>query len=235
LWQLGNHRLLCGDATKKEDVEKLMNGEKADLVFADPPYGIDLETDYTKIKGSKKTSGWIQEHLDGRRKYPKVIGDDKPFRFKDFGWLESKEQFWCGADYYHCDLPDGGSWYVWDKRMDESADKIIGSCFELIWSKEHHKKEFVRKKWAGIWGLAGEDSKKRIHPTQKPVELCLWFISRFSKLNDSVIDPFGGSGTTMIAAEKLGRRAFLMEIDEHYCDVCITRWQNFTGKQAVKL
>jgi len=235
LWQLGNHRLLCGDATKKEDVERLMAGAKVDMVFTDPPYGIDLDADWSNVKASKKRPGWIQKCFNGGGKYPKVIGDNKPLTFRDFSWLECNEQFWCGADYYHHELPDGGSWYVWDKRMDESLDKMIGSCFELIWSKEHHRKEFIRKRWAGVFGLAGEDSKKRIHPTQKPVDLCSWFIEKFSKLDNNILDLFGGSGSTLIACEKLGRRCFMMEIDEHYCDVIIQRWQNFTGKQAVKL
>ncbi len=231
LWQLGTHRLLCGDATKKDDVERLMGDEKVNMAFNDPPYGINLDTDWSDIKGSKKSPGWIRKRLAGG-KYPKVIGDDKPFDFKGFSWLDCKEQFWCGADYYHYDLPDGGSWYVWDKRIDESVDKMIGSCFELIWSKKHHRKEFIRKKWAGVFGLAGEDSKKRIHPTQKPVELCSWFISRFSKLDDRIADFFGGSGATLIACQKLGRCCRMMEIDEHYCDIIIKRWQNYTGQKA---
>jgi len=234
LWSLGNHRLLCGDATKKEDVEKLMGGEKADMVFTDPPYGMNLDTDWTGVKGSLKSADWVKK-LGGGNKYHKVIGDDKPFKFSDFLWLDVKEQFWFGADYYCKELPDGGSWFVWDKRLTESADLMIGSAFELLWSMQKHKRDIIRIKWAGVYGLASEDTQSRIHPTQKPTSLFTWIMERYGRSGDIILDFFGGSGSTLIACEKLGRRCFMMEIDEHYCDVIIKRWEDFTGKQAVKI
>jgi len=233
LWVLGDHRLLCGDSTNKPTVDLLMNGQKADAVFTDPPYGMFLNADYSdmdsKFKGSK-----------GGNKYKNVIGDHDDFKpqlitsvldyFKDVN-----EVFLWGADYYSELLPDrnSGSWVVWDKRLDESADKMFGSCFELCWSKFRHKRTLARVKWAGIFGMEKEHDKKRVHPTQKPVELVEWFIESFLKKQNSIVDLYMGSGSTLIACEKSGKQCFGMELSESYCDVIIKRWQDFSGKIAV--
>ena len=114
LYQLGDHRLLCGDATKKEDVDRLMGGEKADMVFTDPPYGMDLDTDYSKMPSTKK---------EGNKTYKPVIGDDCEFNpqliLDYFSYCQEIILF--GADYYARTLPNG-SWYVWDKRVEEKFD-----------------------------------------------------------------------------------------------------------------
>ncbi|KKM64639.1 hypothetical protein LCGC14_1499400, partial [marine sediment metagenome] len=229
LWILGNHRLLCGDATVLSDVEKLMGGEKADMVFTDPPYGINLDTDFTWMKG------FAPAHS-----YKKVEGDD--VEFDPSYWLELfvyvKEQFWWGADYYLKNLirdSTKDSWFVWDKRLEERMDKAYGSGFELCWSKNKHKREIVRVKWLGAMGTETQDIRTRVHPTQKPIQLSTWFLEKFSKLGQIIIDLFGGSGSTLIACEKLGRRCYMMEIDEHYCDVIIKRWEDLTGLQAERL
>ncbi|GAI40348.1 unnamed protein product [marine sediment metagenome] len=111
-------------------------------------------------------------------------------------------------------------------------DKIYGSGFELCWSKNKHKREIIRIRWAGLFGIEKEDTKKRVHPTQKPVALCEWFINKFSDKNDLNVDLFGGSGSTLIACEKLKRKCFMMEIDPHYCDVIVKRYENYTDKKA---
>lgn len=159
--------------------------------------------------------------------------------------IPAKECFMWGADYYAELLPNrnDGSWIVWDKRangnddieQDESSDKMYGSCFELCWSKNKHKRDIARVKWAGVFGTEQEFDHKRYHPTQKPIKLSSWFISRYSKKNENIVDLFGGSGSTLIACEQLNRNCFMMEIDPHYVDVIIERWENFTGKKAVKL
>ena len=141
-----------------------------------------------------------------------------------------------GADYYAELLPNknDGSWVVWDKRGDESADKMYGSTFELCWSKAKHKRMMARVKWAGIFGMEKEHDKKRVHPTQKPVELVTWFFDYFSlKDKKNVVDLYGGSGSTIIASEKVGKSAFVMELDPKYCDVIVKRWEDFTGKKAI--
>lgn len=233
VWILGRHRLMCGDSTSVDAVEKLMDGQKADMVFTDPPYGMFLNADYSdmdsKFKGSK-----------GGNKYDQVIGDHNDFSpdlintvFACFDYC--KEIFLWGADYYSEHLPNknNGSWVVWDKRGDESADKMYGSTFELCWSKARHKRIMARVKWAGIFGMEKEHDKKRCHPTQKPVELVTWFFEYFSlKDKKTVVDLYGGSGSTLIAAEKVGKSSFLMELDPKYCDVIVTRWEDFTGKEA---
>jgi len=233
LWQLGEHRLLCGDSTIITDVEKLMQGEKADMVFTDPPYGMRLDADFSDMKG-----------IAGGNKYENVINDDIDFDplFILASFEYCKEIILWGADYYSERIlnRNTGSWFVWDKtgagiRTNSSYDKMFGSNFELCWSKTRHKRQVVPVLWKGIFGLSKEDTRKRLHPTQKPVELCVWFIDKFSKQSNLIIDLFGGSGSTLIACEKLSRKCRMMEIDEHYGDVIIKRWEDFTGEKAVKL
>jgi len=237
IYQLGNHRLMCGDSTSINAVEKLMDGNKADMVFTDPPYGMFLNADFSDMGGKNsmtKKSG---------NKYEQVIGDHNDFTpelintvFACFDYC--KEIFMWGADYYAELLPkkNEGSWVVWDKRGDESADKMYGSTFELCWSKARHKRMMARVKWAGIFGMSKEHDKKRVHPTQKPVELITWFFDYFSlKDKTNVVDLYGGSGSTLLASEKVGKHAFVMELEPKYCDVIIKRWEDFTGKKAVLL
>lgn len=219
LWILGSHRLLCGDATKIDDVEKLMNGEKADMVFTDPPYGMDLDTDYTKMGGK-----WNKKHSE-------VIGDDTQFNYQDFAWIDCAEQIWFGANYYAKTIDEGGSWYVWDKRVDENYDKMFGSSFELAWSKSKHKQEIVRVN-ATLFGKDRQDVRG-VHPTQKPLQVCSWFLTRLSKDNDVILDLFGGSGSTLIACEQLNRKCYMMELDPQYVRVIIDRWEKLTGLKAV--
>ena len=229
LWQLGSHRLLCGDSTKKKNIELLLDGNKADMVFTDPPYGMNLDTDYSSMK-SKLFKG-----KTGGDYYKPIIGDDENFNpsffLNYFDYCE--EQFWWGGDYYAEYLPKGSSWVVWDKRLDDSADKMYGSCFELCWSKTKHKRDMARIKWAGIFGTEKEFDKKRHHPTQKPIDLVLWFFERYK--GNKVVDIFLGSGSTLIACEKTNRVCYGMELDPHYCDVIINRWEKFTGQKAKKI
>lgn len=240
VWQLGKHRLMCGDSTKIEDVERLMNGQKADMVFTDPPYGMDLDTDYTKIRPDTEASRKFQQ-AKGKttnKKYSPVIGDDEEWIFDKADHLDCDEQFWWGADWYRRTLPSGGSWFVWDKRTNDDGsnlDSMFGSVFELCWSKTRHKREIARIKYASLFGTEREDIKKRLHPTQKPILLCSWFIERFSKEGWNIVDLFGGSGSTLIACEQTDRICYMMELDTHYCDVIIDRWEKLTGQVATKL
>jgi DNA modification methylase len=232
VYTLGRHRLMCGDSTKIEDVEKLMNGNKADMVFTDPPYGMDLDTDYSSLNSNPEFVA--EKHLKSMQgnTYSKVIGDDKPFNYQDYAWLDSAEQFWWGGDYYAKTLPEGGSWFVWDKRNEnEQLDKMFGSQFELCWSKSRHKREIARIQWAGVFGTKKEFDHKRHHPTQKPIALSSWFIGKFSQPEQKIIDLFGGSGSTLIACEQLDRTCYMMEIDPKYCDVIRKRYAKFVGKE----
>jgi len=233
LYRLGDHRLLCGDATSKDDVERLMDGKKADMVFTDPPYGMNLDTDYSKMSHRddfKKSKG-----VKDSKEYRPVIGDDKPFDIGIFDWINCKEQFWWGADYYRKTIPGGGSWFVWDKRTEDNFDKMYGNTFELCFSMQVHKRMVLRIRWCGIFGSEQELGSNRVHPTQKPIQLCQWFIDKYSKPGDCILDLFGGSGSTLIACEKLDRKCYMMEIDPHYNDVIIKRWEDFTGGKAEKI
>ena len=244
IWQLGRHRLMCGDSTDRETVDRLMDGQKADMVFTDPPYGMNLDTDFSSMKNHldfAQEKGFV-----GGKKYDAGIVDDfNPEMIKMALSIDAKEAFLWGADYYSELLPNrnAGSWIVWDKRAngngddaeDYASDKMYGSCFELCWSKRKHKRDIARVKWAGVFGTEQEPDRRRFHPTQKPVGLSAWFIERYSKDGDTIIDLFGGSGSALLACEQLNRTCYMMELDPHYVDVIIQRWENFTGEKAVLL
>lgn len=242
LWILGNHRLLCGDSTNVQHVERLMNGEKADMVFTDPPYGMNLDTDFSNMPKGEINQDFEWRNGSGNaakqvkitpKKYLKIKNDDIEFDpnliLNEFGYC--KEIFLFGADYYIKKLPNTFHLIIWDKTTNESADKSFGSNFEIVWSKEKHKKDFCRVR-SGVFGVK-DDCKKRIHPTQKPVQVAEWFFDRYNKHGHIVVDLFLGSGSTLIACEKTNRKCYAMEIDQHYCDVILRRWEDYTGKQAI--
>lgn len=240
IYQLGNHRLMCGDSIKIEDVEKLMDGNKADMVLSDPPYGMFLDTDFSDIKGSMKSIG-RKNHTSGN-KYEKVIGDNEDFKpdlimtfFDNFNYC--KEMFLFGGDYFAELLPNknDGSWLVWDKRKESQAN-AIGSEFELIWSKNKHKRRMLRHDWFGFLSSENQqDARNRVHPTQKPITLLVDIINQWGDNCNNIIDLYGGSGSTLIACEQLNRNCYMMELDPKYIDVIIKRWEEFTGKKAIKL
>jgi len=229
LWRLGNHRLLCGDSSDKATVEKLMDGARADMVFTDPPYGMNLDTDYSKMG-------------DKGRKHDAVINDDVQFdaSFLIDTFSYCKEIFLWGADYYIETLgrkyPNLGSWIIWDKYSDENIgllDGRFGSAFETCWSKTPHKRELARVLVTTNYTARGDET--RVHPTQKPVALALWFLERWGNKAEIVVDLYAGSGFTVMAAEKLNKSCYAMELDPKYCDVIIERWENATGEKAVLL
>jgi DNA modification methylase len=242
LYILGNHVLLCGDATNIQHVEHLMNGQKADMVFTDPPYGMALKAQYSDE--SRLDTGLYRGKDMSRSKsvdYANVKGDHDDWTpdlintvFTNF--LDCDEMFLWGADYYTEQLlnRNDGSWIVWDKVTKNDGEvsgisKFHGSNFELCWSKTRHKRDLARVMHKGLGSV---EKGKRVHPTQKPVKLAEWFFERWGKDNDLVVDLYGGSGSTLIACEKTNRKCFMMEIDPHYVDIIVARWEKFTGKQA---
>ncbi len=236
IYQLGNHRLMCGDSTSIDAVEKLMDGQKADMVFTDPPYGMFLDTNYDSMFAADKS------HRKTGKRFDEVVGDHEDFAPELISTIfaafhDTDEIFIWGADYFSELLPDrkNGSWIVWDKRTNENMDKVSGNTFELCWSKQKHKRLIARILWSGHHGMQKDDTKTRVHPTQKPVELASWFFENWGKNCIVVADLFGGSGSTLIACEKTNRHAMLMELDPKYCDVIVKRWEDFTGKKAVLL
>ena len=231
IWELGEHRLMCGDATK--DVDALLDGAKIDMVYTDPPYGMNLDTDYSEITGSKKA----MSRLKGKS-YAKVAGDDSEFdpSFIMSYFKNAKEIFLWGADYYAQSLPArSGSWVVWDKCttkegvVSSGAENMIGSTFELCWSRSKHKREIARLFHRGFTSV---DSSARVHPTQKPIQLHEWFFNKWGKNTKTVADLYGGSGSTLIACEKTNRKCYMMELEPKYVRVIIDRWEKFTGKKA---
>ncbi len=228
VWKLGNHRIMCGDSTSEADVAKLMNGQKADMVFTDPPYGMNLDTDFSKMNWNGDTG-----KTSGGKKYKKVIGDDKEFNpnyiLNIFNYVD--EIFLWGADWYSFNLPKHGSFFVWDKRLNNDTDHSL-SHFELCWSKQLHRREIIPITWFRFFGLQNEDTNTRIHPNQKPTKLIEWFLTKYSIDNQVIVDLFLGSGSTLIACEKTNRICYGMELDEHYCSVIIQRWQDYTGLKA---
>ena len=224
LFEIGEHRLFCGDSTDSDQVAKLMNGQKADMVFTDPPYGMFLDTNYDQMFANDKN------HKKTGERFDKVKGDHSDFVPELINTIfacfnDTKEIFIWGADYFAELIPNRvqGSWVVWDKRCDENMDKVSGNTFELCWSKQKHKRLLARILWSGHHGMHKDDTKTRVHPTQKPTELAKWFFNQWGKDNDLVADLFLGSGSTMVASHQLKRKCYAMELDCRYADVIVKR------------
>jgi DNA modification methylase len=196
-----------------------MDGKKADMVFTDPPYGMNLDTDYSKMPGTST-------------KYKKVIGDDADFDISFiFSLLPSPIYYIWGAEYLYDTIPNfkQGSLVVWAKRQSAEENKVFGSAYELCWVFPKIKKE--------IWFVrAINQSSERLgaHPTQKPTELTTRAVTDRTEEGNIIADLFLGSGSTLIAAEKTGRICYGMELDPKYVDVILKRWEDYTGKVAVK-
>ena len=235
VWQLGNHRLVCGDSTKPEDVEKLMHGAQADMVFTDPPYGINI-VNRGNVGISSKTGFVGTNRLVKAKSYSVMKGDDKPFD-PVFLLNLAPTILIFGANNFASKLPDNSHWIVWDKKAGIGADHNNFSDAELIWTNIPKKSvPIYRYLWSGLL-RAGErelELKERVHPTQKPGGLIIAILNDYSNENEIVMDLFGGSGSTLIACEKLNRKCYMMELDPVYCSVIIERWEKVTGLKAKK-
>jgi DNA modification methylase len=230
VWLLGEHRLLCGDATQMADIEKIMAGGLADMVFTDPPYNVDYEGKTArKLKiGNDALAGKFYEFL--RDASANMLAVTKGAIYVCMSSSELHTLYQAFADA-------GGYWstfVIWAKHHFTLGRSDYQRQYEPIlygWRKgtEHF--------WCGardqgdIWFIKRPASSQE-HPTMKPVELVERALRNSSKTRDTVLDPFGGSGTTMIACEKAGRQARLVELEPRYCDVAIRRWQEYTGDVA---
>ena len=241
VWQLGKHRLACGDSTKREDVDRLMQGKKADLVITDPPYGINYN-DFERVSPDN--------HKVGR--FGPIMNDDE---IPDFipllpEVLKSNGSFyvfacWEGVVKLTPKIKSIGhisDCIIWDKLNFPISVCDYKRRYEIIiygWLDKH--RFFGAANEVNVWEQTGFASEKQrraeemVHPTQKPVAVMSRGIKNSSLKNQTVLDLFGGSGTTLIACEQLDRICYMMEIDPHYCDVIIDRWETYTGQKAEKL
>lgn len=243
IYQLGDHRLICGDSTDAQTVAKLMNGEKADMVFTDPPWNVNY--------------GDIEEDNPQGYKARKILNDYMPTEeFKNFMFMAFRNM--------NKNIVDGAMVYVvmsaqeWGNLMLALAENDFHWSSTIIWNKDrlvlsrkdyHTKYEPIWYGWkygasrihplqdrtqSDVWDIQ-RPTKSELHPTTKPVELVARAITNSSNKNDICIDLFGGSGTTLIACEQLNRRCYMAELDPKYCDVIINRWEAFTGKKVEKI
>jgi hypothetical protein len=238
LFRLGRHRLLCGDSTSAEDVGRLMEGKKADLLLTDPPYGINIVN--TGRVGIDAPAGFGKVGTRGMvkaRTYHNIEGDDHPFDPRPFLDLAPVVMLF-GGNNFASRLPDSPAWLVWDKKAEKGADHNNFSDVELVWTNLKQKScPIYRHLWSGLLreGDRNVELKDRVHPTQKPVGLIAAILSDHSNPGALCLDPFLGSGTTLIACEQLGRTCYGMEISPQYCQVIIDRWEKLTGQKAEKV
>jgi len=222
IWILGRHRLMCGDSTSIDAVEKLMDGKKADVLFTDPPYGYKYQSNY-----QKKHSMLINDdvHLDFM---PSAI----PFMFDNscafiFGSFQSISRW---IDYVGSHL-SYKNLIVWKKNNWSMGDLkgAFAGQHELIIFAHKGKIDLIGKRDPDVWVF--DRVPPDIHPTQKPIEMIEYALSKVK--SGFVLDLFGGSGSTLIACEKTNRDCNMMELDPKYCDVIIKRWQDFAGQKAI--
>lgn len=247
LWSLGNHKLLCGDATKKEDVERLMNGERADMVFTSPPYNLGHNTQvnsqvtqvkYRSREADTKTPDKYLKLLAG---FLEASQSFSKYQFVNLQMLSNNKREileWLNIfkDRF-CDV------LIWDKKRGPIADE---TCFTsqmemiFIFGPNNKQSRSVALKPFGnfpnVFELPSTIEKNDFkHMAMFPVALPEKFISNLTDFGSLILEPFCGSGSTLIACEKTNRRCFGLEIDPHYCDVILKRFETFSGLKAVKI
>ena len=231
LWKMGGHRLICGDSTDVMVIDRLMDGVKAKLLLTDPPYGIDVVKG-NKVGGDKSFGKVCGGNIVKSNTYSAIIGDDTTDTARasyDVAIACTDNQIIFGGNYFTDFLPPSRCWIVWDKQNTGNfADA------ELAWTSFDRGVKLYHFLWNGLCreGSREVEGKTRVHPTQKPVGMFADILKDFSEDNDTILDLFGGSGSTLIACEQLNRKCCMVELDPHYCDVIIQRWENLTGKKA---
>ena len=255
IWQLGRHRLMCGDSTDKATVELLMDGKKADMVFTDPPYGYNYQSNmrektskFDMIENDDKILDFfpcIQSVCDG------WVYICTTWKTAD-KWIELFKQYY---DLTNVIIWDKGGGGIGDLFHTFSTDyemilvcnnghEIKGKRYGSVWNFANQeitkmKKEELlnivleQKKFYSIWQEKKDNPNEYVHPTQKPVSLSARAIRSSTDIGNIVVDLFGGSGSTVMACEQTGRNCYTMELDPKYCDVIIKRWEKFTGEKAV--
>ena len=252
LWLLGEHRVLCGDATKKEDVERLMDNQKADMVFTDPPYNINFKGTLGDTSKNGRKVSMKSGYIPPNSVYEDIKNDKRTQEeFKSFintVLIIIKE--YCIGGWYICFssatlnellIPlieckmKWKSIIIWNKNQSPMGgghfrrkyEPIVYGYFNnLFYGKEYSEDD--------VWNI-DRTKKNDLHPTMKPIELILKSVGFSSNINGIVMDLFLGSGSTLIAAEKTNRKCYGMELDPHYCDVIVKRWEEFTGNKAERV
>lgn len=221
LYEIGEHRLVCGDSTCSDTVAKLMNGEKADMVFTDPPYGI--------AHSGKGIKGSAEENDFGQ-----ILGDDDVsvaidnFNLASSLFPSATLIYW-GANYYPECLPNGFGWLFWDKEKE--GNTFSGG--EIAFVNKGVRFDVFRHRWHGMI-KASEMGEKRLRPTQKPIALVEFSFNNYDAGN-LIVDFFLGSGSTMVASHQLKRKCYGMELDPKYCDVIVKRMIALDSNLKIKL
>jgi DNA modification methylase len=224
LFEIGEHRLLCGDSTDSDAVARLMNGEKADMVFTDPPYGISIVGNNGKVGGDNKAKNGV---------YSKVIADETTDTAKEFYntciSLGMENFIIWGGNYFTDFLPPSMCWIVWDKENTGNFADV-----ELAWTSFDKGAKLYKWQWNGMIRKGDKkiEGKTRVHPTQKPVGLFGDIFNDFEFT--TCFDAFLGSGSTMVAAHQLKRRCFGLELEPKYCQVIIDRMRKLDSSLIIK-
>ena len=225
VWLLGRHRLMCGDSTSIDAVERLMDGQKADMVFTDPPYGVNYQSNM-RTKSEKFDVLKNDDTFLDIAPIIEVFSKGWVFVWTSWKvlpqWLEQMVSFGYPTNQV-----------IWSKGGGGIGDlkKTFSSDYEtaLVW---HRGAELTGKRIGSVWKVGKDGASTYAHPTQKPVALGVEAIDKTTRSGASVLDLFGGSGSTLIACEKTSRDCRMMELDPKYCDVIIQRWSQFTGQTA---
>jgi DNA modification methylase len=228
IYQLGNHRLMCGDSTSIDAVDELMERKKANMVFTDPPYGVEYQSNM-RTKSQKFDVLANDDQFLDIAPILEVFSSGWMFIWTSWKvqnkWIDQLNAFGYPSNIVIWHKPGGG---IGDLKKTFSSDYEVA----LVW---HRGAELEGKRIGSVWKINKDSSIKYVHPTQKPVALVEEALDKTTTYKSIVLDLFGGSGSTLIACEKQNRHARLMELDPKYCDVIVKRWEDFTGKKAILL
>ena len=224
LFEIGEHRLLCGDSTDSDQVAKLMNGHKADMVFTDPPYGIKVVGKNGKVGGDNLAKNGV---------YAEIIGDDTTDTANEFYQtcisLGFENYIIWGGNYFTDFLEPKACWIIWDKRGDMNSNNFADG--EMAWTSFDSPVRIKKQIWSGM--IKEGESGKRVHPTQKPINLCAELLQEYTK-GDNVFDGFGGSGSTMVACNEIKKKCFMVEMSPSYCQTIIDRMKKLDPSLIIK-